>query len=107
VPHVSVGRLTSNTERIFATGNERVGGVLPWMNITDAGYKLYDTDQFSALIELMNDNMEDKTVYLTMTYDIVRGHPFKDDIKIIWMDVRQCGTSEVNPPKNQSEWYRI
>lgn len=74
------------------------------MNITDAGYKLYDTDQFSALIELMNENMEDKTVYLTMTYDIVRGHPYKDDIKILWMDVRQCGTSEVNPPKGQSKW---
>ncbi|KAF2432732.1 hypothetical protein EJ08DRAFT_658730 [Tothia fuscella] len=104
VPHASVGAVTSNTERIFAAGNERVEGILPNMGVTDAGYKLYDTDRLSALIELMNENMEDKIVYLTMTYDIVRGHPFKDEIKIIWMDVRQCGTSEVNPPKDKPQF---
>jgi len=64
----------------------------------DAGYKVNPEDKFGALVELMNENPEDRVVWLTVTYDIVDGHPFKDEIKTIWLDVRQCGTSQVNPP---------
>jgi len=69
--------------------------------MTDVGYKLKATDKFAALVELMNQTPEDQTVYLTMTYDFVKGHPFKDDVKIVWFDIRQCGTSEYNPPKSR------
>jgi hypothetical protein len=72
--------------------------------VKDAGYKLKPTDKFAALVELMNENPTDQQVWMTITYDIVEGHPFKDEIKIIWFDVRQCGTSEVNPPKGKSEY---
>jgi hypothetical protein len=40
---------------------------------------------------------------MTVTYDIVPGHPYKDEIKVVWFDVRQCGTSEVNPPEGKSK----
>lgn len=105
VPHVTIGATARNSERIFASGNERTVGVIPQWGVKDAGYKLLGTDKFAALVELMNMNPEDKVVFLTMTYDILPGHPFKDEVKIVWFDVRQCGTSEVNPPKGKSEYW--
>lgn len=103
MPHVTIGATARNSERIFASGNERTVGILPDWGVTDAGYKLYAADKFAALVELMNVNPDDKIVYLTMTYDVIPGHPFKDEVRIVWFDVRQCGTSEVNPPKTQSK----
>ena len=45
-------------------------------------------------------NKEDKTVYLTVTYDIVDGiNPAWDAIKPVWFDAAQCGTSEVKAVK--------
>src|ERR1700742_1100898 len=41
---------------------------------------------------------------MTVTYDIVDGHPYQDEIRPIWFDVRQCGTSEVNPPKGKNQF---
>lgn len=116
VPHVSVLATPRNSERIFASGNERSVMSLPDWGIKDTGYKLKPTDTFAALVELMNMNMEDKVVYWTMEYDIMEGHPYKDNTKVIWFDVRNCGTSEYNPPKGQStcrppyilaEYYRL
>lgn len=104
VPHVSIGYTSRNSERIFASGNERsIASFADW-GTKDAGYKVQSTDIFAALIELMNQNMKDELVYLTMNYDIVPNHPFKDEVKIIWLDVRQCGTSEVLPPKGQNQF---
>jgi hypothetical protein len=37
----------------------------------------------------MNEKNEDKTVWLTITYDIVEGYPYKDDVRVVWYDVRQ------------------
>jgi hypothetical protein len=98
VPHASIGGTPRDTERIFASGNERSNIVFPNSGVKDAGIKLRSTDKFAAVLEFMNENPEDKVVYLTMTYDFVPGHPFHDDVKPLWFDVRQCGTSEVNPP---------
>jgi hypothetical protein len=50
--------------------------------------------------------VEDKTVYLTMTYDIIDG-PLPAgwrDIKPVWFDANQCGTSEVSPPKQNGKF---
>ena len=103
VPHAVVGRTPRNSERIFASGNERTNIIFPDAGVKDAGIKLRKTDQFGAVLEFMNENTEDKIVYLTMTYDFIPGHPFKDDIRPLWFDVRQCGTSEVNPPKGKGQ----
>jgi len=104
VPHVTTGATARSSERFFASGNERTPGIFPEWGVKDAGYKIKSTDRFAALVELMNENMEDKTVYMTVTYDVVDGHPFKDEIKCVWHDVRNCGTSEVNPPKGQNRF---
>jgi hypothetical protein len=45
----------------------------------------------------MNMNPAAKTVYLTMYYDYVEGHPANfQEVKPVWFDVAQCGISEVN-----------
>lgn len=51
-------------------------------------------------------NMDDKVVYLTMTYDILDGPLPKGwrDIKTVWFDANQCGTSEVNPPQQSGKF---
>jgi hypothetical protein len=51
-------------------------------------------------------NMEDRTVYLTMTYDILEGGLPAGwlDIKPVWFDAAQCGTSEVSPPKQSGQF---
>jgi hypothetical protein len=54
----------------------------------------------------MNMNMEDKTVYLTMTYELLEGALPKGwkDIKPVWFDAAQCGTSEVSPPQQSGKF---
>jgi hypothetical protein len=50
--------------------------------------------------------VEDKTVYLTMTYDLIDG-PLPAgwrDVKPVWFDANQCGTSEVSPPKQSGKF---
>jgi hypothetical protein len=51
-------------------------------------------------------NMDDRTVYLTMTYDILEGGLPAGwmDIKPVWFDAAQCGTSEVSPPKQSGQF---
>lgn len=50
-------------------------------------------------------NMVDSTVYLTMTYDFVPGQPDGwDNVKPIWFDVNQCGTSEVDAPQEDGHF---
>ena len=45
----------------------------------------------------MNMNPGAKTVYLTMYYDFVEGHPSHfGEVKPVWFDVAQCGISEVS-----------
>jgi hypothetical protein len=102
LPHAVAGTTPRNSERIFASGNERTICLFPNWGVRDAGYKLESADKFDAVLELMNENTQAKTVYVTMTYDVVEGHPFKDEVRIVWLDIGQCGTSESNPPKGKN-----
>jgi hypothetical protein len=102
LPHQLVGATSSNSERLFSSGNERTLAILPDMGVTNVGYKLNPDDKFALIVDLMNDNMQDKVVYLTITYDVIQGHPAGyDDIKPIWFDLAQCSTSEVQPPQQE------
>jgi hypothetical protein len=89
LPHISIGAKSRNSERFWTSGNERTSANFSEWGATDAGYKLKPTDKFAGIVELMNQNIEDKVVWLTMTYTIVDGHPYKDDIRVVWYDVRQ------------------
>lgn len=104
LPHVTVNSTHFQSERIFSTGNERTDAVFPDMGVTDAGYKIREQDKFALLLELMNENGKDETVYFTMVWDILDGHPLEHDVQLIHHDIRNCGTSEVNPPNGQCEF---
>jgi hypothetical protein len=40
-----------------------------------------------------------------LTYDIVKGHPKDlDDIRVVWFDLAQCGTSEIVPLQQTGKW---
>jgi hypothetical protein len=104
MPHLALGKSTKEAERYFTSGNERSpfdfnpGGV---DLRAGSGYHLQPNDTFGYLVELMNMNMEDKVVYITMTYDYLEG-PLPagwSQIKAVWLDANQCGTSEVQPPQ--------
>jgi hypothetical protein len=103
LPHVTVNSTARRSERIFASGNERTSAIFSDWGAGDAGYNLHEGDSLAMLVELMNMTPKDETVYITITYDFVQGHPFKDTIRAVWFDIRQCGTSEINPPQGKSE----
>lgn len=45
----------------------------------------------------MNMNPTSKQVWMTMYYDFVEDHPAGwDEVKPVWFDAAQCGTSEVS-----------
>ena len=99
LPHTLAGLTSKNSERFFSSGNERTAFTLPLLGEKNVGYKISANDQFSMIVDLMNQNDEDKVVYLTMTWDFVPGHKAEwDDMKPIWLDIAQCGTSELNAP---------
>jgi hypothetical protein len=64
--------------------------------MTKAGYPVFAADRFGLITDLMNMNPASKTVYMTMYYDYVEGREADwADVKPVWFDVAQCGTSEV------------
>jgi len=107
LPHVDVNASPSNGERYFSSGNERTHVRMDILETnTKSGYHLRSGDKFGFIVDLMNMNMQDKTVYMTMTYDIIDG-PLPSgwrDMKVVWFDAAQCGTSEVRPPKQSGQF---
>jgi hypothetical protein len=98
-PHMIVGSLPSSSERIFSSGNERTTTFFnpPWAGTDKLGYPLYAADRFGMIVDLMNMNTAAKEVYLTIYYDYIDGHPADfEEVKPVWMDAAQCGTSEVS-----------
>jgi len=108
LPHVDVNASPSSSERYFSSGNERSQVHLDILGSgkTKWGYQLGMADRFGFIVDLMNINTEDKTVYLTMYYDFFEGglpSGWKN-IRVIWLDANQCGTSEVWPPKQSGQF---
>lgn len=57
------------------------------------------------IVDLMNENMKDEVVYLTISYDYVPGNPGGfDEMKPVWFDAAQCGTSELRAPKQNGSF---
>jgi hypothetical protein len=115
----------ATSERFFASGNERSTLRLFDQNITDAGYKVQRSDSFAMvcqftyrfystcvliskqIVDLMNMNMQDSTLYVVITYDYFENKPAgMSEIKPIWLDVDQCGFSEAKA-KSQTGSYSI
>lgn len=107
MPHMLMGSSPSNSERFFSVGNEKSVARFnpPWVKDQLLGYHLYENDKISFIVDLMNQNKQDKVVYMTLTYDYIEGHPNGiDSIKAIWLDVAQCGTSEILPPVQKGQF---
>jgi hypothetical protein len=107
LPHFDVNSSPTASERYFSSGNERTLVPLDILGHgTKAGYHVKSTDKFAFIVDLMNMNMQDKVVYMTMYYDILEG-PLPagwKDVKTVWFDANQCGTSEVRPPKQNGQF---
>ena len=99
LPHMLIGSSSQYSERFFSSGNERTHAQMPNWGVTNVGYHLHTSDKFSFIVDLMNENQEDKTVYLTLTWDYIPGaQPQMDDMRPVWFDVAQCLTSDVAAP---------
>ncbi|KAF2435222.1 hypothetical protein EJ08DRAFT_730321 [Tothia fuscella] len=101
LPHMLIGSGGVGNERMFSSGNERTPALVPqWSGLTNVGYHPKATDKLAFIVDLMNENMEDKIAYLTMTFDYVPGDGAGfDDMRPVWFDAAQCSTSEVKAPK--------
>ncbi|TID27629.1 Diphthamide biosynthesis protein 2 [Venturia nashicola] len=108
LPHADVGASPMNAERYFSSGNERTKIRIDEAGAdgTKYGYHLKTSDRFAFIVDLMNMNMVDKTVYMTMTYDVIDGALPSGwrDIKVVWFDAAQCGTSEVSAYKQTGKY---
>ncbi|KAF2418971.1 hypothetical protein EJ08DRAFT_702936 [Tothia fuscella] len=99
---------TRNAERYFVTGNERTpfnyykAGTSP----IGSAYHLDAADKFFYLVELMNMNMNDASVYITMTYDIIDGAlpAGWSEVKTVYLDANACKSSEVPSPKGKTQF---
>ena len=113
LPHFDVNSSPQASERYFSSGNERTHIELDTMGIrskTDVkwGIQMRTADRIGFIVDLMNMNPTDQVVYMTMYYDYLPGNLPAGwrDIKVVWFDAAQCGTSEVRPPK-QSGSYTV
>jgi len=108
LPHVDVNASPGSSERYFSSGNERSQVHLDVLGAgkTKWGYIMGMGDRLGYIVDLMNINTEDKTVYMTMYYDYFEGalpSGWKN-VRVIWLDANQCGTSEVWPPKQSGSF---
>lgn len=87
-------------ERFFASGNERTVMSLP------SGYAYYVglLDQWNMITDLMNHDMEAKTVYVTLTFTYQTSSLKR--VRPVWLDIDQCGDSEFSIPAGVSDSHR-
>ena len=91
-PLCSVSILSFLGERFFASGNERTRVRTP----PGYGYPVGAADRWNLIYDLMNSNLAASRVKIEMTYQWVPNTtPGMKPLRPVWLDVNQCGTSEV------------
>jgi hypothetical protein len=85
-------------QRFFAAGDERTTTALP----PGYGYHIGPTSSWSLIWELMSMSSTAQTVYVQVTYSYVPDSTHLTDTEPIWLDVDQCGDSEVSIPAGPS-----
>ena len=86
-------------QRFFATGNERTRMALP----SGYGYPVTPIDRWNAVTELMNMNPKPITVYVTLTVVHVPLTAALTPVRPVWLDERNCESSEFAIPAGQSD----
>jgi hypothetical protein len=109
LPFVPIEQSPKTSERFYTAGNERTAlnyNPLGSGLTSGSGYHVAKEDKFQYLIELMNMNMEDQIVYLTMTYDVLPGPlPAGWNVtKSIWLDAGQCTSSDLPAPQESGSF---
>lgn len=89
-------------ERFFAAGNERTP-----IDVTSVpyGYKIGRTETWNLVVDLMNWATTTKTVRVRMTYTYATGSDAtsRAPLRPVWLDLDQCGDSEVSVPTGPSD----
>ncbi len=85
-----------NGERFFASGDERTKMILP----PGFGYYIGASDSWSMIYMLMNMNPQAINVDISLTATWVPASAALTPLRPVWLDVDQCGTSEVNLPNS-------
>jgi hypothetical protein len=94
-----------STQRMYSAGNEReVSRLNP--NGLKYGLSIGPLDQYTMVVELMNQNPQNISVYVTQTYELVEGEAAKGykDAHMIWMDITGCGISSVPATPGQNSY---
>jgi len=105
LPLINIGSTAAGSEESFSSGDERTPLLMGVDGKIDAGYHVTADDKFAMIVDLMNINMDDRTVYLTVIFDYVPSQPEGwDNVKPVWFDVDQCGTSEVEAPRQDGHF---
>lgn len=88
-------------ERIFASGNERTRVRAP----VGYGYRIGALDSWNLIYDLMNSTMTPSRVKIEVTFGWVPDTtPGMKALRPVWLDVNQCGNSEV-PARTGSYQY--
>jgi hypothetical protein len=87
-------------ERFFASGNERT--VLDLTSVP-YGYEIGGSEQWNMVTELMNWETTKQKVEVRMTYKYATGSDAssRDGVRPVWLDLDQCGDSEVSVPSGE------
>lgn len=84
-------------QRFFAAGNERtVVAVAPGY-----GYYVPFLDSWNMVVDLMNESMTAKTVYISIAFTYTRTPQTR--VTPVWLDIDQCGDSEYAVPAGMSD----
>jgi hypothetical protein len=86
-------------QRFFASGDERT--VVP--TVGNFGYRVGLFDRWTLLYELANHRDTPKDVVITVTFEWVpRSTADMTELTPVWLDLEQCGDSEVSFPAGSS-----
>jgi stress up-regulated protein Nod 19 len=90
-------------QRFFASGDERTDIRTP----AGYGYRVDAFDTWNLIYDLANMNTTPQTTYIKVHYEYVPAStPGITNLEPIWMDLAQCGFSEVSRPagRSQASW---
>jgi hypothetical protein len=87
-------------QRFFASGDERTDIRFP----AGTGYRVDAMDTWNLIYDLANMNTTATSVYIKMHYEWVpMSTPGMTNVEPIWMDLAQCGFSEIARPAGTSQ----
>jgi hypothetical protein len=102
LPHTGVQTSAKKSERMFASGNERTTFSTTLNETVKAGYYLKPTDKMHMIIDLMNLNEPRKDVYVTLTFETLKGDLSEwSSVKPVWLDADNCKMSDINVPADK------